>query len=192
MPKPNLKVVHGKAGSAAKFKKRQAAQTKTRQAADKRNPIPQTTPIAVLLLISLHLFLALGAVGGGAALIADPSGESMGMPVSLLERSFFPNFFIPGILLLLLFGAGPLVVAYGLWRLPRWPAAEAVNPYRRELHPVYALSLYVGFGQIVWIAVQTYMMNSVSPVQLLYTSMGLLIAIATLLPSVRIYCLKKA
>ncbi|WP_246369675.1 hypothetical protein [Saccharibacillus deserti] len=154
-------------------------------------PAAPKSPFAVFLLIVLHLILALGAIGGGVMLIFDPGGTSMGMPVALLERAFFRSFLIPGILLLLIFGLFPLAVAYGLWRRPGWAAAEAVNPYRAELHPVWVLSLYVGFGQIIWIAVQTYMMNRVSAVQLLYTGQGLAILIVTLLPSVRSRFLKK-
>lgn len=160
-----------------------------------RMPQSQTarrrTPPAVFVLILLHVILGLGAIGGGIMLIVDPSGEKMGMPLSLLERTFFPSYLIPGILLLLIFGVVPLLVAYALRRQPDWRIAEAVNPYRGELHPVWALSLYVGFGQIIWIAVQTYMMNAVAGVHLGYTALGLLILIVTLLPSVRAYCLKK-
>ncbi|NGZ74848.1 hypothetical protein [Saccharibacillus alkalitolerans] len=52
--------------------------------------------------------------------------------------------------------------------------------------------LYVGFGQLIWISVQTYMMNSVSAVHLVYTGLALAILIATLLPSVRKVFLEQA
>ncbi|WP_246281418.1 hypothetical protein [Saccharibacillus qingshengii] len=155
-----------------------------------RSSIPKI-PFAVFLLIALHLILALGAIGGGVMLILDPGGTSMGMPAALLERTFFRSFLIPGILLLSVFGMFPLIVAYGLWRRPDWTSAEAFNPYRAELHPVWAFSLYIGFGQLVWIAVQTYMMNSVSAMQLAYTGLALAILIVTLLPSVRSRFFKK-
>jgi len=153
--------------------------------------IRRRTSPAVFVLMALHVILGLGAIGGGIMLIADPSGEKMGMPLSILERTFFPSYLIPGILLLLIFGVFPLLVAYMLRRQPDWLIAEAINPYRGELHPAWALSLYVGFGQIIWIMVQTYMMNAVAAVHLGYTALGLLILIFTLLPSVRSYCLKK-
>ncbi len=161
------------------------------------NRIPQSqtarrrTPPAVFVLILLHAILGLGAIGGSIMLIVDPSGGKMGMPLSILERTFFPSYLIPGILLLLIFGVFPLLVAYALRRQPKWPIAEAVNPYSDELHPAWALSLYIGFGQIIWITVQTYMMNAVAAVHLGYTALGLLILIVTLLPSVRTFCLKK-
>ncbi|CAM4143372.1 hypothetical protein [Saccharibacillus endophyticus] len=160
--------------------------SRTRQASSKQ----KSTPAAAIFLILLHAILGFGALGGGAMLIFDPTGEAMGMPVSMLERTFFPSFLIPGILLLVVFGLFPLLVAYAIWRRPDWKAAQALNPYRNDLHPAWALSLYVGFGQIIWITVQTYMMNAVHIVHLGYTALGLIILIVTLLPSVRTYLLK--
>lgn len=164
------------------------------EAVNQMSRLPATrrrTSPAVFVLLVLHVILGLGAIGGGVMLIADPSGEKMGMPLSVLERTFFSSYLIPGILLLLIFGVFPLLVAYALRRQPDWRIAEAVNPYSDELHPAWALSLYVGFGQIIWITVQTYMMNAVAAVHLGYMALGLLILIVTLLPSVRSYCLKK-
>jgi len=161
------------------------------------SPIPQAPskqkliPAAAIFLILLHAILGFGALGGGVMLIFDPTGEAMGIPLSMLERTFFPSFLIPGILLLVIFGLLPLLVAYAIWRRPNWKIAEAFNLYRNDLHPPWALSLYIGFGQIIWITVQTYMMNTVHIVHLGYTALSLIILIVTLLPSVRTYLLKK-
>ncbi len=143
-------------------------------------------PAAVILLYILQGFLGVGAVAGGVMLLIDPSGEMLGMPVSVLERSPFPNFIIPGILLFLVFGVLPLVVLYGLVKKPDWGWAAPLNPFR-ALHSAWALSLYIGFGQIIWIMVETYMMNAVSMVHVFYTSLGLLIQAVTLLPPVQRY-----
>jgi hypothetical protein len=146
----------------------------------------QGKPMAVTLLYILQAFLGLGAIGGGLALLADPSGEMMGMPSSVLERSPFSNFVIPGILLLVVFGLLPLLVIYALMKRPQWKWVDMLNPFK-ELHSSWALSLYIGFGQIIWIMVQTYMMNAVSVVHVLYMSLGLLIQMVTLLPAVQKY-----
>ncbi|CAH1213847.1 hypothetical protein PAECIP111892_03917 [Paenibacillus auburnensis] len=143
-------------------------------------------PAAVIVLYILQAFLGVGAIAGGVMLLIDPSGEMMGMPVSVLERSPFPNFIIPGILLFLVFGVLPLVVLYGLVKKPDWGWATPLNPFR-ALHSAWALSLYIGFGQIIWIMVETYMMNAVSMVHVFYTSLGLLIQAVTLLPPVQRY-----
>lgn len=145
-------------------------------------------PFAVYLLYFLQLFLGLGAIFGGGALVIDPSGDLIRIPVSLLERSPFSDFLVPGILLLVVFGIIPLIVFYGLLKRPQWSWANILNPFK-ELHSFWALSLYIGFGQIIWIMVQTYMLNSVSAIHLIYMSLGLLIQVVTLLPSVQRYFL---
>ncbi|SEO43140.1 hypothetical protein SAMN04487895_107268 [Paenibacillus sophorae] len=142
-------------------------------------------PAAVMFLYVLQFFLGVGAIGGGLALIIDPSGSMMGMPAdTVLQRSPFSSFLFPGILLLAVFGVFPLLVLYGMVKRPRWAWADAFNPFK-ELHSAWTLSLYVGFGQIIWIMVETYIMNAVSLVHVFYMSLGLLIQIATLLPSVQ-------
>lgn len=145
-------------------------------------------PFAVTLLYILHIFLGLGAIGGGGALVIDPSGDLVGMPTSMLVRSPFSDFLIPGLLLLVIFGLLPLLVFYGLLKRPQWGWADALNPFK-GLYSFWALSLYIGFGQIIWIMVQTYMLNSVTIVHLIYMSLGLLIQAVTLLPSVQRYFL---
>jgi hypothetical protein len=143
-------------------------------------------PGTVTWLYILHIFLGVGALGGGGALAIDPSGDLMKMPTSMLERSPFSDFLIPGILLLIVFGLLPLLVVYGLIKRPQWHLVERLNPFKK-LYSFWALSLYIGFGQIIWITVQTYMLNSVATIHLIYMSLGLLIQAVTLLPSVQCY-----
>ncbi|MDQ0196216.1 hypothetical protein [Paenibacillus wynnii] len=143
-------------------------------------------PVAVTLLYILQAFLGLGAIGGGLVLIIDPSGEMIGMPVSILERSPFSNFLLPGILLMLVFGLLPMLVLYGLTKRPEWKFADRLNPFK-DLHSSWALSLYIGFGQIIWIMVETYMVNAVEVIHVFYMSLGLLIQVVTLLPVVQRY-----
>ncbi|RQW08626.1 hypothetical protein EH198_21855 [Paenibacillus rhizophilus] len=139
----------------------------------------------MLFLYVLQAFLGLGAIAGGVMLIIDPSGSLMGMPAdTVLKRSPFSDFLFPGIILLAVFGLFPLLVLYGMVKRPRWAWADALTPFK-ELHSTWTLSLYVGFGQIIWIMVETYIMNAVSLVHVFYMSLGLLIQIVTLLPSVQ-------
>ncbi|AHV95296.1 hypothetical protein PSAB_01800 [Paenibacillus sabinae T27] len=142
-------------------------------------------PPSVLFLYVLQAFLGLGAIAGGVMLIIDPSGSMMGMPADIvLKRSPFSDYLFPGIILLAVFGLFPFLVLYGMVKKPRWAWADTLTPFK-ELHSSWALSLYVGFGQIIWIMVETYIMNSVSLVHVFYMSLGLLIQIVTLLPSVQ-------
>ncbi|WP_245237733.1 hypothetical protein, partial [Paenibacillus ihuae] len=99
-------------------------------------------PAAVILLYILQAFLGVGAIAGGVMLLIDPSGEMMGMPTSVLERSPFNNFIIPGMLLFLVFGVLPLVVLFALVKKPDWGWAAPLNPFR-ELHSAWTFSLYI-------------------------------------------------
>lgn len=119
-------------------------------------------------------------------LLADPSGEMISIPLSMLERSPFKSYAIPGLLLLVVFGVLPLLVLYALVKKPLWSWASPLNPFK-TLHNSWALSLYIGFGLIIWIMVQTYMMDSVYSIHVLYTCLGLVIQAVTLLPSVQKY-----
>jgi len=57
----------------------------------------------------LQLFIGIGAIPAGLAMIIDPSGSSLTMPLEMLANSPFSDFLIPGILLLLVNGIGSLV-----------------------------------------------------------------------------------
>ena len=51
--------------------------------------------ISIIILV----FLALGAIFGGYALISDPSGANFEWTTDLLNNTPFSNFLIPGIIL---------------------------------------------------------------------------------------------
>jgi len=57
----------------------------------------------------LQIFICIGAVPYGIAMIADPSGSSVGMSIDMLINSPFSNFLIPGIFLLVVNGTGSLL-----------------------------------------------------------------------------------
>ncbi|MEK3874928.1 hypothetical protein [Paenibacillus sp. FSL M7-0420] len=143
-------------------------------------------PGAVRVLVVLQGFLSLGAIAGGLALLTDPSGELLGMPATAMARMPFHSFAVPGLLLLSVFGMLPLLVLYGLWKQPQWAWSYALTPFK-ERHAAWSFSLYIGFGQIIWIMVQTYMWNMVSLIHVFYMSLGMLIQIVTLLPGVQRY-----
>ena len=63
--------------------------------------------IALVLLF----FLGLSALPAAIFLIADPSGESMKLPLYLLDRTLFSDFLVPGILLGLFNGILSLLFA---------------------------------------------------------------------------------
>ena len=142
-------------------------------------------PAALIALIVVQLFQAVGALGGGAALMASPRGGIIKMPLSNLDGSPFKDFLIPGIILFVVLGIGPLVTAWVLIRRPRSTALESVNPFRHEYWG-WTLSGVVGVGLVIWIAVETLIVpyNFLQP---LYAGVGAVIIVLTLVPSVRAY-----
>ena len=71
------------------------------------NPTPPLGRFAAAAIV-LEIFLGVGAVGGGLALMAGPNGENLPIPVSALSGSPFANYFVPGAVLFTILGIGPL------------------------------------------------------------------------------------
>lgn len=81
------------------------------------------------LLILMHGMLGIGAIVGGVILIIDPSGSMVNLPASLLENSPFASFLYPGIILLLVLGVMPTMIAISLIRYVHWGLGERLNLY---------------------------------------------------------------
>jgi len=141
-------------------------------------------PFPINVLLFLLLFLSLGALYGGAVLILDPSGGLLQMPVIILENSPFNNFLIPGLILFTVLGLLPALVFYSLLKQPQWTWVNVLNVYS-DMYWAWTFTLYVGFVLIIWISVQTLLINSVHLVHTGYVLLGLLIVCIALLPSVR-------
>lgn len=137
-----------------------------------------------IVLIVLQIFLALGAIFGGGMLIIDPSGELLKMPLSLLEKSTFPNYFIPGLLLFFILGVIPVWISFGLISKKGSNIANKLNVFPHQ-HWAWSFTLYSGFALIIWIFAQAYFFQAVYAVHLVYFTLGIVIQIVTLLPGVQ-------
>ncbi|MGO8684040.1 MAG: hypothetical protein ACLQUT_05605 [Thermoleophilia bacterium] len=126
---------------------------------------------AVWTLLLLLLLQAISGLAGGASLVAKPSGDVFKMPVANLRGSPFHDYLIPGLILLLVLGAGPLITLVGLWRRQAW---------------AWFAAFAIGCGLIIWIVVEA-LLTPYSVLQVVYGIVGLLIALVTLVPSVRRY-----
>jgi len=136
------------------------------------------------ILIALLGFLSLGAFYGGIVLIISPNGSFFNMPSDLLSNSPFKSFFIPGIILLTTFGIFPIFVIYGLIKKPESVMLNKLN-LLYDYHFSWTFAVYIGFGQIIWINIQTLMFNSVDFIHTIYSSLGILIICIALLPQTR-------
>ena len=136
------------------------------------------------LLIILLGFLAIGALFGGLAFIIKPDGSIYQMPVDVLANSPFKNFFIPGIILSTIFGIFPLIVIFGLIKKPESKFLNKLNLIS-DYHFSWTFSVYTGIALIIWINVQTLILNSVDVLHTIYSSLGILIICIAILPQTR-------
>lgn len=143
---------------------------------------PRAGPL--YLLAALLAFQGVSALFGGSALVLDPSGQGLDLPVDRLAGTPFRDYLIPGLILLLVLGVLPLVTLATLWRDTR-----ATRTGRREAHARlrgwWYASLAVGVGLMVWIVTQGVLIGFGHWLQWSYGIVGVAITATTLLPAVR-------
>lgn len=135
------------------------------------------------ILIGLLGFLSLGSLFGGGALILSPSGQLLGMPLSLLKNAPFNNFMIPGFILFFVLGLLPILVMFALLYKPNYCWAYRLNLFY-NMHWSWTFSIYIAFALIGWIQMETYFLQSVHWSHLLYVAIAISIIITALLPQV--------
>ena len=121
---------------------------------------PRST--SAYLLMATLLLQGLSGLAGGLALVADPTGALLNLPLDWLAGSPFDSYLIPGLILLLVLGVGPLLVLHGLWRRRPWATRGA---------------LLVGLALLIWIGVEVLVVGyqPTPPLQLIYGLLGVLI-----------------
>ena len=138
------------------------------------------------LLIFLVLFQAISGIAGGIGLTLSPSGESIGMPISMLDNTPFKSFLIPGLFLLAILGIFPLILGFAMIKEPKWKLLNKLNVYDNYNY-LWACSLYLGLILVSWIIIQVYMVGGENILQLIYGLLGALILIVSLSPQVMEY-----
>ena len=136
------------------------------------------------MLISLLGFLSLGAVFGGGVLIISPSGQLIGMPLSMLAASPFPDFLIPGILLFVVLGICPLLLIFALLQSVKSPLAEHFNLFK-DMSWAWSFTLYQAFALIVWIQLEMVFLHAVHWLHTFYMFYAIAILVVALLPQLR-------
>lgn len=123
----------------------------------------ESRPGRDLLAAGLEVILAIGALGGGMALMLGPRGEVIPLQVSALAGSPFDSYFIPGLILFTVLGVAPLVVALLAWSGSRWSPLATLG---------------VGVALLIWIVVEISMVGYTNspPLQVIYLALGTVIA----------------
>jgi len=112
------------------------------------------------IAIASLLVLGISAFFGGAVLVYDPTGETIGMSAVLLAGTPFSSFLIPGLILFCVLGIGSLIVA----------ALVRKNSGRYS-----GLVLFQGMVLMTWILVQVWMIGPVHILQLAMCILGLML-----------------
>ena len=136
------------------------------------------------ILLILLGFLGVGAIGGGGVLIISPTGEMLGMPSSMLEKSPFNSYLIPGIILFTVLGLIPLMLIIALIKKPKSKLADQFN-FFKDMHWAWTYSLYIGFILIIWIQLQIVFIHTVHWLHTFYIFLAIIIIFIALLPQVR-------
>jgi hypothetical protein len=149
------------------------------------------TRLSRIFLILLIGFLAVSGLFGGSALLLDPSGEVLQMPLQILKSTPFNNFLLPGLILFFLFGLLPALLIFPLILKVEWKGVGFCNIYK-TMHWAWTYSLYTGIMLAIWIDVQIILLGYSNIIQAVYAFLSILIIIAALLPTnVEFYTLKK-
>ena len=106
------------------------------------------------------------------------------LPVSSLHRFGLHSYVIPGLVLGIPLGLGALVAAYGLWRMPLWRWTTPLVGWTHE-HWSWVGAAAVALGVVVLIALEVFLTPIRSPLQWVFGTVAVLMAIMLALPSVR-------
>lgn len=116
--------------------------------------------IARVTAIVLLVITGISAMGGGAMLVIDPTGGLLGFDPLTLADTFFRDFRVPGLILLLLIGV-----------LNMFVAGFTIN----KAKSYSTLILVQGCMLTGWILVQLYVLPQTHFLQLVFGSIGIML-----------------
>ena len=141
-------------------------------------------PPSVLTALGLLAFLGVTALGGGIEMLLFPHGNEY-LPTEWLDGiPLVQSWVLPGLVLGLGFGAGSLVVGWGMFRKPRWGWLHR-GFSRNGLHWSWVGCVLLGLGLILWVALELVFIPKRSLVEAAYGVIGVALATLPLLPSTK-------
>lgn len=138
------------------------------------------------VLIILLLFLIISAGPASITLLMDVSGAKLGFPNNMLQGTPFNNFLIPGLFLLIFFTLFPLLIIFGLFKRNDLRIADRFNLYKNQ-HWSWTFSYYIGLLLIIWINMELLFIKEFDFMHFIYSILGVVIIIITMLPITRNY-----
>lgn len=140
-------------------------------------------PFALWILAVSLVFLALGGLYGGIAMLTDPSGGSLQM-AEILPLLLVPNYILPGLFLIVVMGLAPLWLTYGLLMHPNWRWVDTWSRWS-GYYWAWTGTLALGLVLMLWLIVQALLIGYRWPIQYVTTTNGLLILLLVSVPGVR-------
>lgn len=144
-------------------------------------------PASVIVLIAFLAFYGLLGVVSGAILIADPSGAGMGFTPDLRDSIPFHSFLPVGLFLLVVYGLGGLLLAYGA--LTRRELFLGWLSERSGRHWSWTGGALLMLTLVGWLAVEGYLIGLDFAATYFTVLIGAVISMMLVLPSTRRYFL---
>ena len=157
------------------------------------NTFPATRrrpPVLAWVTIGLLVFLGLSGLFGGIGLIFGLWGMDA-IPREPLDRiPLIDSWLVPGLVLVVGFGLGSLIAAYGALRRPPWPRFAAARRLTGR-HWSWLATIGLGLGQLAWLMVE-FIYVGPSLLLVVYGAVGVaLTALPTFVPMRRYLRLEK-
>lgn len=142
-------------------------------------------PKTLWLLLFLLVFLGLGGLYGGMAMLTDPSGHLLHMD-QVYPFLLVPDYTLPGLFLLLVMGLLPLFLTYALLARPDWIWAERAGRWSGH-HWAWTATMALGVILAIWLFVQGLLIGFRWPIQYITAANGACIILVASLPGVKRY-----
>lgn len=140
-------------------------------------------PFMLWPLAFFLLFLALGGLYGGIAMLTDPTGGSLQM-TEILPLLPVPDYTLPGLFLFFVMGLVPLFLTYALLARPNWSWAQKLSRWSGH-HWAWTGTLGLGVTLVIWLIVQGLLIGFKWSIQYVTAVNGFLIVLFVLVPGVR-------
>lgn len=152
---------------------------------DQMTSVPTTRvrpPWSARFAVALLAFLGLSSIPSGAVMLIF--GTEMFPEAWLDDFPLIDSLVLPGLTLLLGFGVGSLVTAYGVARRPHWSALRWAETWTGR-HWSWLALLLIGLGHMVWIGLEYAYLGADSFLQPTYGAVAVGLVVLALTPGVR-------